>query len=167
MDLRLVPLIIITSILLFSIGCGKKKFRSYGIMNDAPTHTKLGMKYWDEGSYQNAEEAFIRAQQLDQKYAPAYSGLALVTAKKAQNAKDQDKAENGFREAYKLADKAQDLDSRLPFVYVAKGIIITMNYEGKPVKDWLKDVEEQYEQAIKIDPNNSDAYYRRGVCYKN
>jgi tetratricopeptide (TPR) repeat protein len=166
MNLRVVPLIAITSLLLFSIGCGKKNLRGEGVMDDAPTHTKQGMKYWDDGRYQNAEEEFTRAQMLDQKYAPAYSGLALVTAKKAQDAKDQESAEKGFKEAYKLAEKAQDLNDKLPFVYVAKGIVITMKYEGKPAKEWLKDVEDQYEKAIKLDPNNSEAYYRRGVCYK-
>ncbi len=166
MNLRVVPLIAITSILLFSVGCGKKNFRGESVMDNAPAHTKQGMKYWDDGRYQNAEEEFTRAQMLDQKYAPAYSGLALVTAKKAQDAKDQESAEKVFNEAYKLADKAQELDNRLPFVYIAKSIVITMKYEVNPVKEWLMDVEDQYEKAIKLDPDNSEVYYRRGVFYK-
>ncbi len=135
-------------------------------MDNAPAHTQLGMKFWDDGRYQNAEEEFARALMLDQKYAPAYSGLALVTARKAQDVKDPVSAEKEFREAYKLADKAQELDNRLPFVHVAKAIVISMKYEGKPVNEWMNDVEDQYEKAIKLDPDNSEVYYRRGIFYK-
>jgi len=135
-------------------------------MENAPAHTKLGMKFWDDGRYQNAEEEFARALMLNQKYAPAYSGLALVTAKKAQDAEDPESAEKEFREAYKFADKAQELDNRLPFVHVAKAMVISMKYEGKPVSEWVKEVEDQYEKAIKLDPENSEVYYRRGIFYK-
>lgn len=148
------------------VGCGPKARKAEGYMDDPPTHCKQGMKYWDAGEYGKAEEEFNLAKQLDPKYAPAYSGLALVTAIKAQKAKTTDEMEDLFEEAVKLADKAQGLDDKIPEVYIAKGIVLTIMNEGKPAKEWLEKVEEQYGKALKIDPANAEAYYRRGVCYK-
>jgi len=148
------------------IGCAPKARKAGGHMDDPPTHCKQGMKYWDLGEYDKAEEEFNLAKSLDNKYAPAYSGLALVTAKKAQNATTTDAMKDGFKEAMKLADKAQSLDSDIPDVFIAKALVITMMNEGKPVKKWLDDVEDQYNKALKIDPENSEAYYRRGLSYK-
>lgn len=148
------------------IGCAPKARKAGGYMDDPPTHYKQGMKYWDEGKFQQAEEEFNLAKSLDAKYAPAYSGLALVTAQKAHDATDQKTADEGFKEALKLADKAQELETKLPLVFIAKAIVITMKNEGKPAKEWLEDVEKEYNKAIKIDPDNSESYYRRGFCYK-
>jgi hypothetical protein len=124
------------------------------------------MKYWDLGEYAKAEEEFTHAKELDPKYAPAYAGLALTTAKKAQNAETTDEMEEKFEEALDLANKAQSLNDKIPEVFIAKALVITMENEGKPIKKWLDDVEKEYNQALKIDPENAEAYYRRGYCYK-
>jgi hypothetical protein len=147
-------------------GCGPKARKAGGQMDDPPTHYKQGMKYWDDGKYAQAEEEFKLAQSLDPKYAPAYAGLALTTAQTAKTADNVEASEEGFKAALKLADKAQGLDSKIPEVFIAKAIVITMQNEGKDAKKWLKDVEKEYNKAIKIDPENAEAYYRRGYCYK-
>lgn len=148
------------------IGCGPKARKAEGYMDDPPTHFKQGMKYWDAGEFTKAEEHFNLAKSLDPKYAPAYSGLALVTAQKAKTAKTVKEMDDLFDDAVDLADKAQGLDDKVAVVFIAKGIVLTMKYEGKPAKEWLSKVEDQYAKAIKIDPNSAEAYYRRGVCYK-
>ncbi len=159
-------LVIVGCALSLLAGCAPKARKAGGQMDDPPTHYKQGMKYWDMEKYAQAEEEFNLAKSLDLKYAPAYSGLALTTAKKASTASDLESSKNGFKEAIKLADKAQELDSKIALVYIAKALVITMQNEGKPIKEWLGDVEKQYEKALKIDPENSESYYRRGVCYK-
>ncbi|NLD99944.1 MAG: tetratricopeptide repeat protein [Fibrobacter sp.] len=148
------------------VGCAPKARKAGGHMDDPPTHCKQGMKYWDQGKYAQAEEEFNQALSLDAKYAPAHSGIALVTAKKAQDASDKENTEKLFKEAVKSADKAVELNPKLPEVFIAKAIVLTMKYEGTPVKEWLDDVEKEYNKALKIDPENSEAYYRRGYCYK-
>jgi Tfp pilus assembly protein PilF len=150
----------------FLVGCAPKARKAEGYMDDPPTHYKQGMKYWDMGETAKAEEEFNLAKSLDNKYAPAYSGLALTTAAKAQKAPDVKATKEGFKEALELADKAQGLNDKIPEVYLAKAMVLTMQYEGQPAKEWLKDVEKEYDKAIKIDPDNSEAYYRRGYCYK-
>lgn len=160
---------LVTGVLCASIllpGCGPKARKAGGRMDDPPTHYKQGMKYWDDGKYAQAEEEFKLARSLDPKYAPAYAGLALTTAQAARTADDVDASDEGFKEALKLADKAQDLDSKIPEVFIAKALVITMKNEGKDAKKWLKDVEKEYNKAIKIDPENAEAYFRRGYCYK-
>lgn len=148
------------------VGCAPKARKAGGQMDDPPTHCKQGMKYWDMNEFAKAEEEFNLAKSLDAKYAQAYSGLALTTAQKASVAGSTKDMEKGFEEAIKLADKAKSLNNKIPTVFIAKAIVITMKNEGKPVKEWLKEVEKEYEDAIKIDPSNAESYYRRGVCYK-
>ena len=152
--------------LLLAAGCAPKARKAGGQMDDPPTHYKQGMKYWDDGKYAQAEEEFKLAQSLDPNYALAYSGLALTTAQNAKTAADVDAMEKGFKEAIKLADKAQGLDNKIPEVFIAKAIVITMKNEGKPAKLWLDDVEKEYNRALKLDPENAEALYRRGYCYK-
>jgi hypothetical protein len=147
-------------------GCAKTR-KAGGQMDTPETHYKQGMKYWDAGEWTKAEEEFKLAQSLDPKFAPAVAGLALTTAKNAQLAKTEDETKTLFKEADKLADKAKGIDSKIPQTWIAKAIVITMENEGKvDPKKWLKDVENEYQGALKVDPNNSEAYYRRGVCYK-
>lgn len=160
------PMLLLGLLFSFFTGCAPKVRKAGGQMDDPPTHYKQGMKYWDDGKYAQAEEEFKLANSLDLKYGPAYCGLALTTAQSAKTASDVETSQKGFKEALKLADKAKELDSKNPDVYVAKAIVITMQNEGKPAKEWLDKVEKEYEDAIKLDPQNSEAYYRRGVCYK-
>lgn len=148
-------------------GCAKGR-KAEGHMDTPETHYKQGMKYWDAGEYAKAEEEFTHAESLDPKFAPAKAGLALTTAKKARQAPDKDAEEDLFDKAHTLADKAKSLgDDKTAVPFIAKAMVITMEHEGrKPAKKWIKDVEKEYTKAIKIDPDNAEAYYRRGLCYK-
>ena len=112
------------------VGCAKTR-KPGGHMDTPEAHYKQGMKYWDLDQYVKAEEEFKLAQSLDPKFAPAVSGMALTTAKRAQNASGTEAEEEGFKEALKLADKAQGLNDRIPEVFIAKALVLTMKYEGK------------------------------------
>ncbi|MFP4417557.1 MAG: S-layer homology domain-containing protein [Fibrobacterota bacterium] len=170
MKLRNTPIIWLllaaTMILSLMNGCAKPR-KSGGHMDTPETHYKQGMKYWDDQEYTKAEEEFTLAKSLDAKYAPALSGLALTTAKKAQDAEDTKQEDRLFKQAHKLADKAKGIDNKIPETWIAKALVITMENEGKKdPRKWLGGVEKQYKGALKVDPQNSEAYYRRGVCYK-
>jgi hypothetical protein len=153
-------------LLIFATGCGPKARKAGGQMDDPPTHYKQGMKYWDQGKYAQAQEEFKLAQSLDPEYAPAYAGLALTTAQSAKEAGNADEAKELFKKALKLADKAQNLDGKSPDPFIAKALVITMKNEGIEAKKWLKDVEKEYNKAIRLDPENAEAFFRRGYCYK-
>jgi Tfp pilus assembly protein PilF len=155
----------ITAVLTVMTGCIPGAHRAGEYKDNPAEHFKQGMKYWDETRYQPAEEEFNFARSLDPKFAPAYSGLALTMAKKAQDDTIQESSDNGFKEALKLADRAQTLNSKIPLVFVAKAYVITLKNEGKPTNDWLNDIEIEYSKAIKLDPENAESIYRRGVCH--
>lgn len=163
----IITLLVSVLSLLLLMSCGQKTRKAGGSMDTPESHYIQGMKYWDLSEYDKAEEEFKLATSLDPKYAKAVAGLALTTAKKSQSAGDKDSEKKLIKEALKLADKAQGLDDDIPEVFIAKGMVITMQYEGKkdPEK-WIDDVERQYSKAIKRDPNSSEAFYRRGYCYK-
>jgi tetratricopeptide (TPR) repeat protein len=147
-------------------GCTPEARRSGVYKDDPVAHFKQGMRYWDETRYQSAEEEFNFAKSLNPKFAPAYSGLSLTIAKKAQNANDETSSADKFKEALKLADKAQSLDITQPIVFIAKAFVITMQNENRPADEWLGDVESEYNKAIKLEPQNPESYYRRGFCYE-
>jgi tetratricopeptide (TPR) repeat protein len=156
----------ITCILTVMNGCTPWARKVGEYKDDPGAHYRQGMKYWDDARYQPAEEEFNFAKSLDPKYAPVYSGLALTTAKKAQDATDSVDRDNRFKEALKLANKAQSLNPRLPLVFVAKAYVITMKHEGNLTGSWLNDVEIEYSKAINLDHDNSESIYRRGICHK-
>jgi hypothetical protein len=155
------------SIALALSGCGVKARKAGGYMDTPETHYKQGMKYWMAEDFDKAQEEFNLAKSLDKKYAPAFAGLALTTAKKAQQAADKKSESQGFIEALKLAEQAQNLGDKIPDGYIAKALVLTMMHEGKdPADKWLGQVEKQYAIALKKDPGNAAAYYYRGSCYK-
>jgi len=153
--IKSLSLFALTLALVFAIGCAPKARKAGGYLDTPQSHCKEGMKYYNDGKFDKAQEEFNLATSLDAKFAPAYAGLALVMAEKGD-----------FKEAIKLADKCQSLDNKIVDGFIAKAIVITKQNEGKPAKQWLKDVEKEYERALKIDPQNSEVFYRRGVCYK-
>jgi Flp pilus assembly protein TadD len=142
-------------LLIILVGCAPKARKAGGYMDTPQTHYKEGMKFFNDEKIDKAEEEFNLAISLNAQFAPAYAGLALTKSQRGD-----------FKAALTLADKAQSLDSKLPEAYIAKGSVITKRNEGKPAKEWLKEVEKEYERAIKLDPENAEAYYRRGYCFK-
>jgi tetratricopeptide (TPR) repeat protein len=148
-------------------GCAIKARKAGGYMDTPETHYREGMKYWNMDSCKQAEEEFNLAKSLDRKYAPAFAGLALTTAKKAQTVSDKNAMEKGFKEALKLADQAQSLNGKIPEPFIAKALVLTMQHEGRDSVDkWIGEVEKNCEKAIKIAPQDPAGYYYRGLCYK-
>jgi len=136
-------------------------------MDTPETHYREGMKFWNQDSFKQAEEEFLLAKSLDRTYAPAFAGLALTTAKKAQTSPDKKSMEKGFKAALDLADQAQSLNGKIPEPFIAKALVLTMQHEGRDsVSKWIGKVEKNCEKAINIAPQNPSGYYYRGLCYK-
>ena len=92
-----------------------------------------------------------------------HSGIALVTAKKLRTLLVRKTLKNYSRSS-KSADKAVELNRNFPKSLLPKQLYLP-KYEVHR-QEWLDDVEKEYNKALKIDPENSEAYYRRGYCYK-
>ncbi|MGA2507294.1 MAG: S-layer homology domain-containing protein [Chitinispirillaceae bacterium] len=149
-------LIVTAAVIFMAAGCASTARKAGGFMDTPQAHYKEGMKYFNDGKIDKAAEEFNLSASLDAKYAPAYAGRAFIAALKSD-----------FKEANKLADKAQSLDEMCIDGYLAKAVVIFGENMGKPANEWLSDVEKQYKKAIKIDPQNSEIFFRRGMIYKS
>ena len=122
---------------------------------DTPEHHVFsGNKLMDKGDYIGAQREFVLAMQLDKKYSPAYVGLGLVFAYQ----KDFEKAHENMKQAKSLAEKKEDR------VNASVGMIRLYSMERK--EKWLNKAEDEFEEAVKIDPKSSAAYYYMGKAYK-
>lgn len=122
---------------------------------DTPEHHVFtGNKLMDKGDYIGAQREFVLAMQLDKKYSPAYVGLGLVFAYQ----KDFEKAHENMKQAKSLAEKKEDK------VNASVGMIRLYSMERK--EKWLNKAEEEFEDAVKIDPKSSAAYFYMGKAYK-
>lgn len=135
--------------------CGPKAVKPVGEMDTPEHHFYTGMKFLDEGKYPAAEGAFERAIQLAPKFGKAYAGNALVRA--------YQKDFKGASEFMKKAGKHARKDEEKVFVHVSKMRVYTVS---KADKDWLEDAKGAFEDAIKLDPKSSAAYYFMGMAYR-
>jgi len=140
---------------LFIVSCGPKAVKPVSEMDTPEHHFFTGMKFLDQGKYVDAKGEFDRAIALDPKYPKAFAGNSLVAAYQG----DFKAANDTMKQAWKYAKKDDD---KL-FVHVSKIRLFTL---AKEDKDWIKDARSQFNEAIKLDPKSSAAYYFMGIAYK-
>ncbi len=122
---------------------------------DTPEHHVFsGNKLLEKGDYAGAQREFDLAVQLDKKYSPAYVGLGLVSA--YQN--NFEKAWENMKKAKSLAEKKDDQ------VNARVGMIRLYSLERR--EKWLGKAEDEFEDAVKIDPKSSAAHFYMGKAYK-
>lgn len=90
--------VILGLIVLFGMACGPKTVTPKYLLDTPSRHVATGMKFIDKGKLEAARLEFNRAAELDEDYAPAWVGLALVEAH-----------EGHFEAANPLLEKAQRL----------------------------------------------------------
>jgi tetratricopeptide (TPR) repeat protein len=122
---------------------------------DTPEHHVFtGYKLYDKGDYAGAQREFVLALQLDKNYSPAYVGLGLAFG--SQN--DFEKAHENMKKGKSLAKKKEDkVDAHV-------GMIRLYSMERK--EKWLNNAEDEFEDAVKIDPKSSAAHFYMGKAYK-
>jgi tetratricopeptide (TPR) repeat protein len=143
------------AVIAMAAGCASTVRKAGGYMDDPQTHYNEGMKYYNDARFADADKEFNLALSLDKKFAPAYAGLALAAAER----KD-------FKTAYAMADKAEKYNGKLPQAYIARGVVITREKAGSKEEDWYEDAIKQFDKALKLDPKNGEALYRKGCTYK-
>lgn len=120
---------------------------------EAYDHFLQGWQYfWNmsrEGN-QIARESYHKAIEIDPEFARAYANLALTYAYEYLNGWNEDQNLT-IKKANEYANKAVELDDKLPQVYWALGV--TQNYSRQ-----YKDALETAQTALALDPNYADGY---------
>jgi TolB-like protein/Tfp pilus assembly protein PilF len=111
--------------------------------------------------YQRALPAFQRAIALDPQYAPAYASLASAQSAVADYAATPAERAAGKQQALASAEKAISLAPDLADGYVMRGQI-----RYRQLWDW-EGAEADYQRALALDPNRSDALTGYGLALHN
>ena len=147
-------LTILAMVAMLISSCAKPTRKPEAALDTPEHHVFTGYKLYDKGDYGGAQREFVLAMQLDKKYSPAFVGLGLCFG--SQN--DFKTAYENMKQAKSLAKKKEDrVDAHV-------GMIRLYSMERKD--KWLKDAEDEFEAAVKLDPKSSAAYFYMGKAYK-
>lgn len=120
---------------------------------EAYDHFLRGWQYfWNmsrEGN-QIARESYLKAIEIDSNFARAYANLALTYAYEYLNGWSED-PELTIKKANNYANRAVELDNKIPQVYWALGVV--QNYSRNYI-----DALETSRMALALDPNYADGY---------
>lgn len=114
----------------------------------ARPHTNVGLVYDKEGNLDKAEDEYKRAIQLEPDYLGPYGPLAVIYGKQG----DIDKAIEIFLWVIpRLPEKDYKVHTGLGVAYMIKGL--------------LKEAEEEFHEALRINPNYEIAHYNLAELY--
>jgi Flp pilus assembly protein TadD len=165
-NIRVLGVFLVLVSLTIMVGCGPKPVKQDSVLDNPENHFNRGIVEFDRGNLQAAASEFERAKALNPEYAEAYAGLALVYAKEGQLAKNQKVSEESFNKAFTYVDRALGKNEKSYDSRVIKGRVITMQRKGE-TEDWIKNAVNEFEKAIKLNPNSPKAYYFMGLTYKD
>lgn len=149
---RIVSLLLSLALVFTMIGCGTKAIKEKSVLDTPENHFNRGMVEFERDNLDAAMSEFQRAKALNPDYAEAFSGMALVYAKKGD-----------FKKAYDFADKGVDKNDKSIDCRIIKGRVVAMEKKGD---DWVEKAAKEFNKAIKINPNSSKAWYYLGITYK-
>ncbi|WP_291327100.1 S-layer homology domain-containing protein [Desulfovibrio sp. UCD-KL4C] len=160
--MRRYAIFIVSLILIVSLaGCGKKVAPQH--IEDNPAHHYLmGMELIDQGQPDNALARFERAVVLDEEYAPAIAGKALVYAMRAEAETNADYKSADTKKAIDQLDKAvsEAGDTETKFIVYVSGIRV---YTHLASRGWLSRAEDLHHDAKLMEKDVQDnklIYYR-------
>jgi hypothetical protein len=142
----------------FLSACGPKAVAPEAEFDTPAHHVKNGHKLLKAGKIDAALREFNWAKDLDPKYSPAYVGLGLVQGV-------QGEFDSGFK-AMKMAQRYADGKEQKVAFNVGYMRLYIMGGE-KVKKNWLKEVNTRFNNAIRYIPDLPEPYFYMGVAYKN
>jgi tetratricopeptide (TPR) repeat protein len=147
--------IVVIGLAVVVMACGPKLRKPVSELDTPEHHSFTGLKLLDEAKYGEAEREFELALQLAPEFSRAHAGMALVKAYKGDF--------KAASESVKKAGKYAKTDDEKVFVHVGRIRILTL---GRLDKDWLKEAKDEFDDAVKINPQSSAACYFMGIAYK-
>ena len=159
MNRRSLLLVLTVFCILFAFGvmitsCAKPPRKPEAALDTPEHHVFSGNKLLEKGDYAGAQREFVLAMQLDKKYSPAYVGLGLAFG-----------YQNAFETAYENMKKAKSLAQK-PEDKVNAHVGMIRLYSLERKEKWINKAEDEFEDAIKINPKSSSAFFYMGKAYK-
>lgn len=163
MDRRLIFVLLSLLVVAFISGCTKQEIAKCTSPEDNPQHHYLtGMKALEEGKIDAAQFKLDRAVYCDEKFPPAYSGLAIVSSEKAKRQTDTafrsvetKRSLDNLKKAEKISDTSED-----KFDYLVAGIRV---YTTLKTSEWLKKAEEAFGDIRMLKPDERKLVYYQGT----
>ena len=152
---KIASLLLFFAMVLLAVSCGPKARVPTSQLDTPEHHTYTGLRLLNQEKYADAQREFELAIQLDPKYSKAFTGIAL--------AKTYSGDFNSARENLKLGWKYAKTDDEKLLVYVSR---IRYYTQSKLEKKWLVLARDEFDDAVKMDPKHSPAYYFMGLAYK-
>lgn len=149
-------------ILAFVSSCGQQVAKCTDPADNPSQHYLMGMQALEEKKIDVAQSKFERANFCDEKFSPAYDGLAIVSAYKTKQQADAafkkgetERAMEHLKKAGKLAESAEDKFDHL---------VATMRVYSaiKPTKDWLKTAEDAFSDIRDLKVEEKKLTYYQG-----
>jgi S-layer homology domain/Tetratricopeptide repeat len=134
--------------------CAKAPRKPEAALDTPEHHVFSGNKLLDKGDYAGAQREFELAIQLDKKYSPAYVGMGLVFG-----------YQNNFEKAFENMKKAKGMAEK-PDDKVTAHVGMIRLYSMERKEKWLDKAMDEFDDAIKVNPKSSAAYFYMGKAYK-
>ncbi len=149
---RVIGILLSLALIIGMTGCGPKAIKEESVLDTPENLFNRGMVEFERGDLNAAMQLFERSNARDPNYAEAFSGMALVHAKRGD-----------FKKAYNLADKGIGKNDKSLDCRIIKGRVITIERKGDK---WVEKAAKEFNKAIKLNPNSSKAWYYLGITYK-
>lgn len=147
-------LLIISGLGLILSSCAQPPRKPEAALDTPEHHVFSGNRLLEKGDYAGAQKEFALALQLDRKYSPAYVGMGLALG-----------FQQNFEKAYEFMKKGKSLAEKPEDKVNARvGLIRLYSLERK--EKWLSKARDEFDGAIKLDPQSSAAYFYMGKAYK-
>ncbi len=146
------------------VGCAKES-APQSVMDTPEHHVFTGMKSFEKGELDEAQREFKLALELDRKYSPAHTGMALVFAAQSGEAQDENEKERLVDESFDNLKKGKKYARGKEQRVLARVGYIRVYTMTKP-KDWLNDAKQNFDYAALDEPKAPASYYYMGEAYK-
>lgn len=136
------------------LACAPELRKPVSAMDTPEHHSVAGLRLLEEDKYKEAEREFSLAIEIAPEFSQAHAGMGLVKAYTGDH--------QGGAESMKSAWKYANTKEEKLFVHIGR---IRLAYKSMTGKEWLNDARDEFNRAIKIDPQSSGAFYYMGIAY--
>jgi len=158
----LMKILSVVVVVFFVFGCAKKEIAKCVTPEDNPPHHYLmGMGALEKGQLDIAKEKFERAVYCNEKFSPAYSGLAIVVAQTTKMQTDTGFAKVETERVFENLKKAKKYfkSEEDKFDYNVATIRV---HTALKEKDWLEKAEDAFSEGNKLKVDEKRLIYYQG-----